>query len=218
MNKKKKDDIYESKWEVFLRNYNQVPGFKALVRLGIYFFLFLIFILIVNFGGKDLSSESDTTTTTSPAKEEIKLTYKDMLNNLAGEDKKIEFTSVINNYETRITAESENGIITGLIENQDLTKKFKIKDNQIYEIVLDSENLNPNLSANINYDFLVPSKLVEILNSNQATKRIEESQVIYNYNITYNGVTYDTIVIVENNSVKSIDLKQENNQYMILYR
>ena len=217
MNKKKKDDIYESKWEVFLRNYNQVPGFKALVRLGIYFFLFLIFILIVNFGGKDLSSESDTTTTTSPAKEEIKLTYKDMLNNLAGEDKKIEFTSVINNYETRITAESENGIITGLIENQDLTKKFKIKDNQIYEIVLDRETLNPDLFAGINYEFLIPSNLVNILNSNQSTKRKKDSQIIYDYNINYNDINYDTIVIVEKNSIKSIDLIQESNQYRIIY-
>ncbi len=217
MNKKKKDDLYESKWEVFLRNYNQVPAFKAIVRLGVYFLFFLAFILIVNLGAKNLSSEENPTTTTITNKEEEKMTYKDILNKLANENISISFTSLINNYETRITASVENSVISGLMENQDLTKKFKIKDNQIYEIVLDSENLNPNLFVNINYDFLVPSKLVEILNSNQATKRIDGSKVIYNYNITYNGVNYDTIVIVENNSVKSIELKQENNQYMILY-
>ena len=217
MNKKKKDDIYESKWEVFLRNYNQVPGFKAIVRLGVYFFLILIFVLIVNIGGKDLSSKDRTTKSTSTTKEEIRITYKDILNKLANENISIEFTSVINNYETRITASVENSIITGLIENQDLTKKFKIKDNQIYEIVLDTEKLNLDLFAGIDYEFLIPSNLVNILNSNQSTKRKKDSQTIYNYIINHNDITYDTIVVVENNSVKSIELKQESNQYRIVY-
>lgn len=217
MNKKKKDDIYESKWEIFLRNYNQVPGFKALVRLGIYFFLFLIFILIINFGGKNLSSNENTSTTNKTTKENEKITYKDMLNNLANKDTKIEFTSIINNYETRISANVENGVINGLIENQDVTKKFKVQEDQIYEITLDKENLNPDLFNGINYEFLNPNKLVNILNSNQSTKRKKDSKVIYNYNINYNGINYDTIVVVEENSITSIDLIQDSNQYRIIY-
>ena len=218
MSKKKKDDIYESKWEVFLRNYNQVPGFKALVRLGIYFVLFLIFILIINFGGKNLDSEKNvTTTTTNATQESEKLTYKEMLNNLSSKDISIEFTSIINNYETRITALRENGVITGLIENRDMTKKFKIQDDQIYEIVLDRENLNTEIFSGINYEFFNPTKLVSILNSNQSTKRKKDSEVIYNYNISYNGISYDTTVVVVDSSIKSIELIQESNQYRIIY-
>lgn len=218
MSKKKKDDIYESKWEVFLRNYNQVPGFKALVRLGIYFVLFLIFILIINFGGKNLDSEKNVTTTTTNATQNLeKLTYKEMLNNLSSKDISIEFTSIINNYETRITASRENGVITGLIENQDMTKKFKIQDDQIYEIVLDKENLNTEIFSGINYEFFNPTKLVSILNSNQSTKRKKDSEVIYNYNISYNGISYDTTLVVVDSSIKSIELIQESNQYRIIY-
>lgn len=217
MNKKKKDDLYESKWEVFLRNYNQVPGFKAIVRLGVYFILFAIFILIVNFGGKNMSSEEDTIKSTTTTIKTEKITYKDMLNNLAEYSKSIEFTSIVNNYETRITAKIDKGIMTGIIENKDLTKKFQIEDNQIYEIVLDEKILNPDLFNNINREFLIPSSLVNILNSNQSTKRKKEEKTIYNYNINYNGITYDTIVVVENNSIKSIDLTQDSNQYRINY-
>lgn len=218
MSKKKKDDIYETKWEVFLRNYNQVPAFKALVRLGIYFFLFLIFILVINIGGKNLSDEDNkTTTTTSENKASEKLTYKEILDNLANKDVSIEFTSVINNYETRINAEVHDGVITGLIENQDMTKKFKVQDDQVFEIVLDKENINQELFNGINYEFLNPTKLVNILNSNQSTKRKKDSEVIYNYTINHNDINYDTMVVVENNSIKSIEMIQESNQYRIIY-
>ena len=66
-------------------------------------------------------------------------------------------------------------------------------------------------------NFFNPTKLVSILNSNQSTKRKKDSEVIYNYNISYNGISYDTTVVVVDSSIKSIELIQENNQYRIIY-
>jgi hypothetical protein len=217
MNKKDKKDIYESKWEVFLRNYNQVPGFKAFIQLLGYFLFFIIFIIIINIGGtKDTttSTEESTTTTTQVSS----LSYKEILDNFSKSNKTIEFSSEINGSITKISAELNDNIITGLMESESGIKKFKISESQVYEIQLDTENINDNLFTSNQLSFLVPSTLVSILESNQATKRINDKQIIYNYNINYSDIIYDTIVVVEESKITSITLSSDNIKYVINYQ
>lgn len=219
MNKRKKDDLYESKWEVFLRNYHNVPGFKALVKLGGYFIFFLVFILIINYGTSGLSEEKNNNSLeSSPTKTESSKKYKDILDDFATRKSEIEVLYSINTDKTKISAIYENKILIGTIENEMGIKKFKIQNSEIYEVLLDNETLNSNLFGNMNPDFLNPANLAVIFNANQATKRIEDDKVLYSYSINYKSIDYNIIVKVVNESINSIEITNDNEVYSIIYK
>lgn len=218
MNKRKKDDLYESKWEVFLRNYHNVPGFKALVKLGGYFLFFLVFILIISLGTSNLNkekgehSEMSNSTTSTAAKK-----YKDILVEFANNNSTIKLIYTTNVNKTKIDAVYENNILTGTMENEIGIKKFKVQESGIYEVLLENETLNPELFGMININFLNPTSLVNILNENQATKRIEEEKILYSYSVNYNNINYNITIAIINETVTNIEIINDNEVYSISY-
>lgn len=216
MKKNKKDDLYESKWEIFLRNYHDVPSFKALVKLAGYFLFFLVFIIVVT-SNRSTGTKENAETEKSEVTENVTRTYKDILNEFRSSKKKIEVNYKIDEVLTKITAEYENNTLSGIIENTQ-TIRFKIVESEVYQVLLETETLNPEILGTIKQEFLEPNKLIDILELNQATKRIEEAKLIYQYNIDYNNTNYNIIVNVVNESVNDIEITNELETYSIIYK
>ena len=215
--KKKKEEKFEvqeeleTPWQVFMRNYKTVPGFKELVKLIAYILFFIIFVAtmsIVFANNKDKINRSNTTTTTSQV-----LKYQDVLGKLLDHS---DYTCriKINNNNYIINGSYGNNILTGTIETAEGIHKFKIAENNIYEVVLDNETLNNELLKDINKNILMNDVIVNILKNNSGTK-IDNT---YKYsNININDINYNIDVVVNDNKVTNIKVSCDNISYDIVY-
>lgn len=206
----------ETKWEVFMRNYKTVPGFKELVKLVGYFLFFGLFIIIILAGQSSIKHNDKSSTTTTTKVVDTK-TYKEILEDLYKTDKQIHANITINELKYSIDATNKTGILSGLVETTSSTKRFKIENNVIYELNLDQATENANLFENIKVDYIIPANLVNILQNNKATKRVDGDNLIYNYNFDNNGISYNGEVIIANNIIKNINLTNEYSSYNITF-
>lgn len=206
----------ETKWEVFMRNYKTVPGFKELVKLVGYFLFFGIFIIIILSGQSSIKTNDNKNTTTTTQVVDTK-TYKELLEDLYKTNKQIHANITINETKYSIEATNTAGVLSGLLESTSSTKRFKIENNVIYELNLEQATENANLFENISINYIIPANLVNILQSNKATKRVDGDNLIYNYNLDNNGISYTGEVIVTNNIIKNINLTNEYSSYNITF-
>lgn len=217
MKKNNNNDLYESKWEIFLRNYHNNPAFKALIKLCGYFLFFLVFIIIITSGKSTEINEKKEYTQNETNEEVEKKTYKDILNEFKDSKKTTVVNYKIGEELTKITIFYENDVLTGFIENTE-TIEFKIVESKIYQVVQNTETLNPELLGTIKEEFIDSNKLIDILESNQATKKIENDKLIYQYNINYNNANYNIIVNVVSESISEIEITNELEKYSIIYK
>ena len=205
------DGKRESWLDVIKRNMKEVPGFKELVKLILYilFILTLCTAMIITFNiNKNKNKKDDNTQTTT----QVVVTYQDMLDYLL---QKSNYRAEINVNQDDyiITGSFGNNILIGILENNVTSYKFKIKDNNIYELS-DSVTLNNDLLNNINVGIINNNTLVESLKNNNSIK-IDGG---YKYhNISINNINYDVEVYIQDDRIKSINVSNNNSSYKLTY-
>ena len=205
------DGKRESWLDVIKRNMKEVPGFKELVKLILYilFILILCTAMIITFNiNKNKNKNDDNTLTTT----QVVVTYQDMLDNLL---QKSNYRAEINVNQDDyiITGSFGNNILIGILENNVTSYKFKIKENNIYELS-DVETLNNDLLNNINVGIINNNTLVESLKNNNSIK-IDGG---YKYhNISINNINYDVEVYIQDDRIKSINVSNNSSSYKLTY-
>ena len=201
--KKKKKNTEEVEMENFLdviiRNYKMVPGFKIIIKLGIYFIFILVFLLVISIANHGKNDEIVDKSTTTKVEENLSKNYKDYISDLSNIKKEV---VSINEYKLNLDI-GEN--ITGYLETNDTIKKIIIKDNQLYEIINNEEILNSEFN-DIDLTYLNVLNVQKYLLNSKSVK-IEENNLI-----TYK---YDNLeVIINNEKIEKIKI---NDNYVITY-
>lgn len=205
------DGKRESWLDVIKRNMKEVPGFKELVKLILYilFILILCTAMIITFNvNKNKNKKDDNTLTTT----QVVVTYQDMLDYLL---QKSNYRAEINVNQDDyiITGSFGNNILIGILENNVTSYKFKIKENNIYELS-DSVTLNNDLLSNINVGIINNNTLVESLKNNNSIK-IDGG---YKYrNISINNINYDVEVYIQDDRIKVINVSNNSSSYKLTY-
>lgn len=188
------------------------PRKKAGIKLLSYFIFFIILFLLafitnqINKTNNSVNKEPDKTT-------KVTDTYINKLNSLLTDKYNIEYT--LNNEEKvlKIDGVLNNNQINGYLEYDNTIKKIVIKDNNIYEIVNDVENV-----INLDYDIslLNLNNLITLLKSNSPIKEVKDNISKYTYNVTYKDLSLNIIVSMEN-YIKEIDITNETLKYYLIF-
>lgn len=210
MKKNKNEERYENFFEVLIRNWKTVPGLKELVKLFLGFmFLFILVIVMVGTNNETRKSNKTTTTTITTTTTTAN-SYANIIDYFIKSKFSAEGTILIDNVEYSLNYTYQDNVLTGYLENINNTYHFKIKDNQIYEIKLNNEELNENIFNGIDINYIIPNKLKEVLITNDFVK--SDNSYIYNLenkrmNVITNGKTINKIDIEENNNKYKIEFK-----------
>lgn len=205
--------------DVFLRNWRNVPGFRSLIKLILYFIFIFIFIVVVNLSQSNMKTrdkKNDMIYSTTTKKIET-ITYRDVLDNAVKGNKDIYMEITIDGTKAVIDAVTNENDITGYYETDKLTKKFKIENNILYEVSLDHEIENDKVLNGLNIDFIVTPNLIDILKNNIPTKMINNEEVLYNYDISINGIAYKITTTVKESILTNVNIESEKEKYMIVY-
>ena len=218
--KENREEEYETKFEVFMRNYREVPGFRALVKLGGYALFIIVFVaLAANAAPKKSTAKEETqTTTTISTTASPKQVYGEILNDLRKTGTSLDATIKEGEATYKIEGTVEENLFAGYFNDITGSKKFTIKENNVYEKTLDQEVMNNTLLGNIDIDFIVPSKLVDILTKNKALKVLTDDTTIYTYNITKNNVSYEIKTYIKESKCSKIEIISSGINYLMTYK
>lgn len=188
------------------------PRKKAGIKLLSYFIFFIILFLLafitnqINKTNNNLNKEQDKTT-------KVTDTYINKLNSLLTDKYNIEYT--LNNEEKvlKIDGVLNNNQINGYLEYDNTIKKIIIKDNNVYEIVNDVENI-----INLDYDMslLNLNDLITLLKSNSPIKEVKDNISKYTYNVIYKDISLNIVVSMED-YIKEIDITNETLKYNLIF-
>lgn len=220
MKKRKNDeDRRENYLDVFIRNWKNVPGFRSVIKLGLYLIFIFIFIIVVNIAGNKTGTKKQNSNNivSSTTKAIETITYKDVLENVVKNKKDVYMEITIDGKKAIIDAVTNENNITGYYETDKLTKKFKIENNVLYEVTLDHEIENDKILNGLNIDFIVPSNMIDILKNNIPTKMINNEKVLYNYDISINNIAYKVTTTVKESVLTNIEINSEKEKYTIVY-
>lgn len=220
MKKRKNDeDRRENYLDVFIRNWKNVPGFRSVIKLGLYLIFIFIFIIVVNVAGNKTGTKKQNSNNivSSTTKAIETITYKDVLENVVKNKKDVYMEITIDGKKAIIDAVTNENNITGYYETDKLTKKFKIENNVLYEVTLDHEIENDKILNGLNIDFIVPSNMIDILKNNIPTKMINNEKVLYNYDISINNIAYKVTTTVKESVLTNIEINSEKEKYTIVY-
>ena len=217
--KTEEENRQENFFDVFIRNWKNVPGFRSVIKLGLYFIFIFIFILVVNVAGNKTGTKKNVANThvSSTTKAVETITYKDVLENVVKNNKDVYMEIEINGQKAVVDAVNNGENITGYYETDKLTKKFKIENNVLYEVTLDHEIENDKILNGLNIDFIVPANMIEILKNNIPTKMINNEKVLYNYDITINNIAYKVTTTVKESILTNIEIISEKEKYTTVY-
>lgn len=199
------------KIKLFFEYYKYVPGFKALVKLFLYFIFFAVIISVVACNQDTIKEKQPQEKTEE--KEKVEKTYKEMLDELVNNDIEILYNISINGEIFKIDATRKDNILSGIYRTKESIHEFKIKDNVIYEIGLNEERENSELFSNINLTYILPDQLVTLLESNKATKMLNDGKTIYNYEIEATKYKIE----VNDDRINKIEITNELSNYTIEY-
>ncbi len=217
--KTEEENRQENFFDVFIRNWKNVPGFRSVIKLGLYFIFIFIFILVVNVAGNKTGTKKNVSNipVSSTTKAVETITYKDVLENVVKNKKDVYMEIEINGQKAVVDAVNNGENITGYYETDKLTKKFKIENNVLYEVTLDHEIENDKILNGLNIDFIVPANMIEILKNNIPTKMINNEKVLYDYDITINNTAYKVTTTVKESILTNIEIISEKEKYTIVY-
>lgn len=208
----------ETGFEVFLRNYKNVPGFKALIQLAGYFLAIGIIIFVAAGAQEATSTDDNPSTTTTTTTTSQKVVYKDTLEQLKANNKVIYTSAIINGETYIIDSINKDGILSGYYETKVGTKRFKIENNKIYEINLENSVENSKLFENLDLDFIIPENLVDLLIKNRSLKMLEDDIVVYTYDINKNNNKYEIKTYVKDDICYKIEIDGNEANYLITYK
>lgn len=214
-----KDNKDNNFFDTFKYNYKNTPGFES----GLKILMFIVFSLVLIFIAKaSIASEREykatTTTVTKISGQTDQL--KKILDATITKEAEITIEGP-NDLVTKLTNVREtDGVVTGYLKSKEKgIKEYKIRSKAIYELdgsgnEFETDDLLPKVDVN----FLIPSELVRILESNRTVVNYYEDSVAYTYFVESNEVANDIKVIIKDNVVNNIFIKNEIHTYEITYK
>ena len=217
MAKKKKNDNLEKVSEFFKdvkEKRETVPGYDSFYKLVLWsIFILVILILIFVYGRTPVEIVPAGNKTTLPANA---FSYKELLENRIKDDSKYIVNVNNNETKTRLEATIKEGKVGGYLETETSTDKIVIKENEIYKIKFDNEELIENFDLNIGVLNLIT--LIKTLENNKSLKTIDGNVINYQYDITINEINYTIDTKVEDKAISTIEVKNENSKYTIVFK
>lgn len=217
MAKKKKNDNLEKVSEFFKdvkEKRETVPGYDSFYKLVLWsIFILVILILIFVYGRTPVEIVPAGNKTTLPANA---FSYKELLENRIKDDSKYIVNVNNNETKTRLEATIKEDKIEGYLETETSTDKIVIKDNEIYKIKFDNEELISDFDLNIGVLNLIT--LIKTLENNKSLKTIDGNVINYQYDITINEINYTIDTKVEDKAISTIEVKNENSKYTIVFK
>ena len=217
MAKKKKNDNLEKVSEFFKdvkEKRETVPGYDSFYKLVLWsIFILVILILIFVYGRTPVEIVPAGNKTTLPANA---FSYKELLENRIKDDSKYIVNVNNNETKTRLEATIKEGKVEGYLETETSTDKIVIKDNEIYKIKFDNEELIESFDLNIGVLNLIT--LIKTLENNKSLKTIDGNVINYQYDITINEINYTIDTKVEDKAISTIEVKNENSKYTIVFK
>ncbi len=214
MFKKKKQNndepVMENYWDVFVRNYRDSEGFRVLVKLGGYF-IFVGILVILAIGVKDVNQERDDSS--DQTEEVVTTNYPELLDNIMDREDDFSIHVHVDDQDYEIRATFIDNVMEGYLETSGGTVKFRIADDQVYEVNLHDEIVNPNLFSNMNLSLVVPSSLVELLKNTS----YQEDNGTFIYNLFIDGISYEVKVNITEDVVDGIEILSDNASYIYEY-
>ena len=214
MFKKKKQNndepVMENYWDVFVRNYRDSEGFRVLVKLGGYF-IFVGILVILAIGVKDVNQERDDSS--DQTEEVVTVNYPELLDNIMDREDDFSIHVHVDDQDYEIRATFIDNVMEGYLETSGGTVKFRIADDQVYEVNLHDEIVNPNLFSNMNLSLVVPSSLIELLKNTS----YQEDNGTFIYNLFIDGISYEVKVNITEDAVDGIEILSDNASYIYEY-
>ena len=144
------------------------------------------------------------------------VSYKELLEGRISNDSKYIVNVDNNGTKVRLDATVKNDKIEGYLETEASTDKVVIKDNEIYRVKFDNEELISNFEYNVGVLNVV--SLIKTLENNKSLKTITDNVINYQYDINVNNIAYIIDVKVDNKELKTITLNNENSKYTIVFK
>ena len=190
------------------------PFYNSLIKLGLWliFFIILYIFLIASKPPKTINKED----LEEDVKTEIKVPYIDMKKNLITNELSIDYS--INNY--HINGLIENNILIGTLEDDEGNLvKIKYDGENIYQVKKDEETINNELLSDINLDYLLPSKIINLIDNPKIIGIKSADEMTYSYDI--DGVAVSVylnesklykIIILDNEITYNLEYKEVVNE------
>lgn len=199
-----------SRFRLIIELYKQSAAFKALIKLSLYFILcFTILIVVATASPKSKKESEDKTSPTTT--EKIK-SYHDILTDVLSLNKTLSYTITNADKTYLINYDIKDNQISGLLESEgESLKRFTIRDNIIYEVVLNEEKENVELFKELNVDFINIYKLVDLLLNSKSVKMLQSDMVYHKYDIDTTNIS----VIEIDEMITNIEILSNNQKYVI---
>ena len=177
--KKKNNEKEEKVNKVTLKMLWAHPFYNSLIKLGLWFAFFIILYIFLMVG-KPPKKLEDNEPVEDDIKTEIKVSYVDMKKNLINSELSISYD--LGNY--NITGLVKDNILTGTLEdNEDNLVKIKYDGENIYQVKKDEEIVNNELLLDINTDYLLPSKIIELVDNPKVIGVKSADELTYSYDV-----------------------------------
>ena len=122
-----------------------------------------------------------------------------MKTNLVNHNLKIKYY-IISNDEYYLEGTIINKVFNGTLEQNDIIKKIKIDQENIYSIEKNIEKIDKSILRDINLLYIFPSNIVNIINENESIMKQNKNQKIYSYTIDKKAYS----IFTQNNAINKI--------------
>lgn len=188
------------------------PFYNSLIKLGIWFIFFLILYIFLIVNSKR-PIPKEYLTNEEPASE---ITYSDMKKNFTTKELNINY--VIEDY--YISGIIKDNVLTATLEdNTDTVIKIKYDGNKLYQIKKEEEIEANNLLENININYLLPTKIINIIDDPKVISTKNAEGLVYKYDIDnivitvyLNEKSIEKITILENDIAYNLEYKEVVNE------
>lgn len=195
---------------------NHTPGFSSFVKIVLFFIFAIVLIIFGKVAVNDAREQRENYNKTTTIASHQKTPYKTLVDMIVNNTTNIDITIGENKYMIE-NMKYHDGVLSGLFESVSTTKKFRVDGDTIFEYVLGDTQANPDLFGEVETSIILPKKLIQILESNKATKVASKENVTYTYNLSINEIDYNVVVTIISDKIVSIDLKNETISYSIKY-
>lgn len=178
--------------------------------------LMILSVFILNAFTRNDAKIDDITDT-----EKVSLSYFEKLDKLLNSN--YDFTYIVYKDDLKIKFEgaNESNIIEGYKENTSGIVKYRIKDQKIYQLLIDEEIEMNNLYDDIDASLVDLNYIVEMLKQFSENDIVitEEGNInIYSYDIQHNEQNIKIVVNENKDEIEKIVIEKNNEKYELMYK
>ena len=191
------------------------PGYKALIKLGLWLIFFVIIYLFIFINrsaynsANNIENKINSTTTI-----QTKITYNKMKQLLINNEQLVIYT--INDYYIEGSVK-DNTLNATLEDNIDLTYKIKYDGEYLYQVKKEEEIINEELLKDIKLEYLLPSNIINLINNPKIISIKNADEKIYSYNIDESTISVylnndriEKIIVLDNGITYNLEFKEVN--------